>query len=400
MPKIKLERYMRMRKLKDGRAAYYLVLPVWAKDKKINGHKCPLDMSTPLGSDLGQADRQAKKYLALWDSWRSGDTIDTVMRGSVTWLFNEYRKLEAFKDLAPRTKIDYDKQLVRLRDFPLKTKKFGDLYAGDIKAKHADHLYANLKKINGPRQASYSMQVARLVWNKMQRLGNVKGNPFESMGIVMKAQNETRPWSRDQVEAFKATAREMGYQMWATAVTLCFELLQRPGDVIGRADEKGSVVDALRWSDYKAGGSFKITQNKTGKKLNIPMRDRDMDLFPELEAELAITPRMGAFIIMDDHHKSGIAQPMGYYKFARVFRKIKIAAGLPTDLKFMGCRHGGATELGDAGVEDVRAMTGHEGLAMTQTYNQASAEKAKQAARKRNILKAEIAEIQGEKIKN
>lgn len=46
-------------------------------------------------------------------------------------------------------------------------------------------------------------------------------------------------------------------------------------------------------------------------------------------------------------------------------------------MTFTGFRHGGATELGDAGVEDVRSITGHELTSTTRIYNKSSERKAR-----------------------
>lgn len=63
-------------------------------------------------------------------------------------------------------------------------------------------------------------------------------------------------------------------------------------------------------------------------------------------------------------------------RMSSVHRKICVEAGLPEDMTFTGFRHGGITEIGDIGEDDVRAVSGHKTLAVTRFYNKASAEKA------------------------
>jgi hypothetical protein len=63
-----------------------------------------------------------------------------------------------------------------------------------------------------------------------------------------------------------------------------------------------------------------------------------------------------------------------------VHRKICDEAKLPKDMTFTGFRHGGITEIGDAGEADPRAVSGHKTLAVTGIYNKASAEKARRIA--------------------
>ncbi len=62
-------------------------------------------------------------------------------------------------------------------------------------------------------------------------------------------------------------------------------------------------------------------------------------------------------------------------------------ARMPFTFTMTGFRHGGATELGDAGVLDIRPVSGHRTLQQTATYNKATQEKARAAgtARQRHI---------------
>jgi integrase len=55
---------------------------------------------------------------------------------------------------------------------------------------------------------------------------------------------------------------------------------------------------------------------------------------------------------------------------ARVFRKIRLAAGLPDGMTFTGFRHGSATDRGDYGIEDIRRISGHITLGQTTVYNE------------------------------
>lgn len=58
-------------------------------------------------------------------------------------------------------------------------------------------------------------------------------------------------------------------------------------------------------------------------------------------------------------------------------------AGLPKKMTFTGFRHGGSTQIGDAGATDIRPISGHKKLDTTAIYNHANQEKARQIAAKR-----------------
>lgn len=354
--------------------------------------------STPLGSDLGAACTKAEKLLVHWDTWLSGKPT-TDREGSIRWLFKEYKKTDAWINLSDQSQKDYAYHINRLNNFQLKANKFGDLDARSIKTWNADKLYKLLQNQHGMRQASYAMQICRRVWGVMKRAGKISSNPFTEMGISLKPKSATREWSRAEYELFKKTTIEMGHQVVATAAALAFEFVQRLDDVIGRINKGGRIVDAMLWSDYQPRISFAILQNKTRKRLNIPLRDHVGPLFQELEKMLSVTPKLGPYIIMDTKTNAGIPQPMTNYKFARIFKAVRAQAGLSDELKFRAMRHGGATELGDAGVEDIRSLTGHSQMNITGLYNKANSRKAAVASRKRLLLIEELADAAGNKKK-
>jgi hypothetical protein len=64
---------------------------------------------------------------------------------------------------------------------------------------------------------------------------------------------------------------------------------------------------------------------------------------------------------------------------------IREAAGIDSEAKFMGLRHGGNTEGGNAGLTDAqsRALSGHKTAAMTTLYTKATKQQRQTAARKR-----------------
>lgn len=73
-----------------------------------------------------------------------------------------------------------------------------------------------------------------------------------------------------------------------------------------------------------------------------------------------------------------------------VHREICDAAELPKEMKFTGFRHGGATEIGDAGEVDIRSISGHTQLNTTAIYNKVSQEKARRIAKLRRTHIVEI----------
>ncbi len=393
MPKIQLPTYMKAKPLAGGKTGYYFEVHGRYSKRLVNGRPCPIETSQPLGTDFGDAFTKHKKLLNQFNDWRNGVEVQDE-EGSVKWLFAKFKSKDnkAWTKLALRTQQDYETQMQRIIDWqtPKKGLPFGMMQARDVRPANADEMFESLLEAHGDRQGSYAMQVARRVWNWGKRKDLVFENPFLSMGLKIKAKKQTYAPSRAEYELFKQTAKEMGLQHMATAVALAFELVQRPGDVIGRKKKGGGIEGAMAWTDYRPGEYFRISQNKTQVPLLIPMFMQSVHLFPELEEELRSTRKLGSTIVMDPDHKSGVPMPIDEDKFRRLFRKIREQAGLHKDFQFRGLRHGAATEIGDAGVDDVRPMTGHTTIKMSQTYNHLTPQKAAAVAQKRNLFKAEI----------
>jgi integrase len=80
-----------------------------------------------------------------------------------------------------------------------------------------------------------------------------------------------------------------------------------------------------------------------------------------------------------------------------VHRKICEAAGLPKEMTFTGFRHGGATEIGDSGEDDIRPISGHLQLNTTTIYNKVNQRKAVRIGRnRRDYLDQNVATVLSE----
>lgn len=400
----KLPRYTRGKLLANGATAYFWELPTWARPTKGPGGKparamrhgkpCLLE-SAPLGTELGAAVERAESLNATFDSWMRGETREQA-QGSVAWLFAWYRKQERFISKSAKTRRDYEGYMDRICAVTMKQGTFGDKKASAIEGAAADKLYERMKP-SGKRAAAYAMQVCRLVWTwavRHQKTTGVTANPFLKMGIETGAEVGNRETSRAEYDLYRETARVMGYQSMAVAAALSFEFCQRSWDVFGFVDPDGRKKRGFVWSDYRPGESFAFKQSKTGKRLRIPLyqvvgRQR-VPLYPELEAELERTPQTAMLIVVEE--RSG--QPYTERRMSTVHRLICEAAGLPKKMTFTGFRHGGATELGDAGIEDIRPITGHDQTSTTRIYNKANERKAAAIALARREHIALLAELQ------
>jgi len=401
----RLPAYVNVRKLAGGAKAYYWVRPAWADPRLATsndeivrrkavraGRTCPC-VTTALGSDLGQAISRAEIINATFKSWRTGERME-LAQGTVAWLFDWYRKQDRFTAKRHQTRMGYKRCMDFIEAMEMKIGTMGQRQANAVDGPAADKLYKRAVAKHGERTGAYMMQVCRLVWSHASRPGyskatGVKVNPFKGMGIKASSGpgRGNRAATRAEYDLYRETARSMGKQSMATAAALCFETVQRVFDVFGFEDPDGRVVRGFYWDDYRPGEQIKVVQSKTNKTIILPLvdeqgGDRD-ELYPELEEELAQTPRTeGAqreMIVRDER----TGKPYNIYYMQKLHRRICDKAELPKDLRFTSFRHGGMTEIGDSGEADSRAVSGHSKIDTTKIYDKASQEKARRIARTR-----------------
>lgn len=404
MAKVDLPRYVRARKLKTG-VAYFWEPPHWARRGAIkHGRPCPV-IATALGSNLGEAVEKADHLNEALDGWRTGTIGVELAVGSVAWLFRWYQATNKFRRLSGKTKQDYRKLMRAVAELPMKRGVFGERNAARVDAEVADKLYERFRA-RGERQATYSMQVCRLVWNWAGRYSKHTGirkeeNPFAGMALRHRVAKGNRAATRAEYDLYRITARQLGFQSMATAAALAFELVQRVSDVFGFEDPADPVSDSeaaleergIRWEHYEPCKLITVRQAKTNKLVRIPLIDIDrgdaVALYPELEEELRRTRAVSVDGLIVTEERNGA--PYTPRRMSGVHRLICDAASLPKDLTFTSFRHGGLTEIGDAGETDMRAISGHTQLNTTLIYNKANETKARLIARRRREHLRQIA---------
>lgn len=387
--KTDLPRYMRAKRLAAGRMAYYWQPPNWARRGAVRaGRKCPVG-ATPLGSQLAAAIEKAEALNAALDGWRQGESRPIEEVGTISWLFRWYRTHRLFTEKAAKTRKDYVRHMDLVENLPMRSGVLGTRLASAVDGTAADKIYERLLP-RGERTAGYAIQVCRLVWNQAvrhKRATQVSDNPFLKMRLKSRPKRVNRATSRAEYDLYRVTAHTLGHGEFAAAAALSFELCQRVSTVFDYPTEDRKER-GIYWRDYSAGRQIHLRQSKTGTYLDIPLAVHEPDgsatlLYPELEAELAQLERNGGNIIINPR----TGQPYTERAVSSIHRKICDAAGLPKTMTFTGFRHGGITEIGNAGEVDVRALSGHKQLSTTMIYNQVNREKAIRIAevRRRHI---------------
>jgi integrase len=380
-------RYMVARRLKSGATGFYWVPPSWAKR---NGFTLSVEA---LGIDYGNAKKRCDDLLnPHLDAWRRNEEIaptsNYAVSGSFDWMISIYKSSPLFQKLPEKTRKSYDAVLRLASQHKLKDgRNFGSLPLRSITPGAADRLFAKLKEnpAGGERvhTALLSVTVCKRAWNVARR-DKPKLVPWENPFVKMEISYEpkpTRPATLGELERFVQAADEAGEGSLGTAAMIAYYWLQREKDIIGR----------LSWSHYRpvdAPGVALVFHHKTRTLVEMPLYDEDgTALWPELMQRLDAASRYGTLIVTRDSRdrRRRICLPWEEDYFRHRVAAIREAAGIDFEVKFMGLRHGGSTESGDADLTDaqIRALSGHKTSAMTALYTKRTLRQRQLGARKR-----------------
>lgn len=413
-------RYMKSRRLKDGRTAFY-----WIPQERDRKAGFSIKGET-LGFVFEAAAQRARLLNEHLDEWRSGRSLPDDIRmshrvGTVDWWHHEYQQHEAFTKLSPRTQADYRMALAAVADVPTKLRdartgevvRTGTLLTSALSQQAVDKIYSKLRdggRVN--RQADYAMDVCRRAW-KVARRANpglflipVVGpdgrtqrlaiNPFEQMIRADYKRDTAKPASRQEALSLATALEEMGHPALGVAVLVCYEWLQRPEDV-----RKGRIT----WTDYRPQHrprEVQIFHHKTGERVWQPLDHVSIDeesgehtvrpLYPEIEAMIERLPRSGVPLVLFTPQRgpkdsSGKRTPRLYSEpYAQhLIQKARLDAKLPQHVTLEACRHGGMTELGDFELteQEIMSLSGHVTPAAARLYVKRTERQRLQAAVKR-----------------
>ncbi|MEM7361336.1 MAG: hypothetical protein AAF431_19790 [Pseudomonadota bacterium] len=347
---IQLPRYVLLKRLSNGKEAFYFNPPSWARRKD----GCPVS-SEALPNDISEMQSRAATLNGRLDAFRLGTDVSTGPKeGTIDWLVEWFLRNPKVLEKAPKTIQFYEDGCKLLANHKLdgprgekgKGKRLGDFSIKLITAPMADAIYERIQyNDKGKRRlttANAVIRTASRMFNLAVRRGYVDSNPFEKMELSH-SKNKTVATTREQLMRFVAKADELGKPSMALAALLTYEFTIRQVDVLSR----------LSWSDYD-GDTIRIYHHKTEKTLDMPLFDAEGPLFPELTERLNSATRRGPLIVMRDDIDGRRKEYLPYKisGFQHSFRKVADLAGLPKDFTFLGLRHGGMTEMGDAELTD------------------------------------------------
>lgn len=182
----------------------------------------------------------------------------------MSFVMRKYIASPAYRDLAPRTQLDYDKRLTYLRE------KLGHLSPKVIQRKHVI-AWRDAWAAKSPHEANYRLRVLRMLMERAIDYGllSAGANPCSHVKELKYDKREREPWPQTKVAAFRK-AYPYGTRE-RTIFELCLGTGQRIGDVL-----------RMQWQHIED-GRIRVRQGKTGKRLTVP-------LTPHLSAALKAWP--------------------------------------------------------------------------------------------------------------
>jgi len=294
-----------------------------------------------------------------WRAYRelSGEAKDGPKRGTFAALILAYKASPEWNDLSPKSRSE------RTRNLKVIEEAWGDLMVSGLEARHV--LELRDRHAATPAAANNIVRSLSSMMSWSIPRGWRTHNPCTRVK-KLKIGEGYAPWNWQEIELFRSQARA---DLW-WAAGLALYTGQRLGDVLG-----------MLWSDFQ-GGLIGVTQNKTGKKLWIPMH-------AHLRAVLEDIPRSSVNILTSsrgspwtaDGFKSSWAEEMK----REVMRPLR-----DNNRVFHGLRKSAVVFLLEAGCTDaeVSAITGQSRQMVEHYAKQVNQKKLAAAA----VLKWESAE--------
>lgn len=249
--------------------------------------------------------------------------------GVLLSILQGYQASTDFTDLAPRTRIDYVRQIMLIE------REFGDFPLAALTDRRTRALFLewrDKRAARSRRQADYAWQVLARVLSWAKGRGLIAANPCERGGRLYGGTRADKIWTDADEAALMSSAPE--HLTWALQCGLW--LGQREGDLL-----------RLSWSAYD-GQKVRLRQSKTGTRVVIPVG-------APLKAMLDAIPKRSTVILT-----TSAGRPWTEDGFRSSWRKACAKAGI-TGVTFNDLRGTAVTRLALAGCTEaeIATITGH-----------------------------------------
>ena len=257
-------------------------------------------------------------------------------QGTLKELIQRYMESPMYREIMPRTRQDYQRQIIKIED------AFGDtpievLNDPRVRADFLD--WRDQLATKSKKQADYAVTVlGRILAWSMDR-GLIIHNYAARPGKLYRSDRASIIWSDADVSAFMACARPE----LQLAMVLARDTGQRQGDLL-----------RLTWAAYD-GSYIRVTQSKTGAKVEVPVTQ-------ELKALLDAVKRARAGMAVEATTILTRADGRSWKvdNFRHKWRETTLIAELDGK-RFQDLRGTTVTALADAGCTPIQiaSITGH-----------------------------------------
>lgn len=260
-------------------------------------------------------------------------------------LRNHYLGSKQFLRLSNSAQKTEESMLKNICEYPVNDKPFGQYLIKSINMKLCREFYAQVLENSSVSEANAWLQQCAKVFNYAIGLELMTVNP---MLYVEKEKHESvsQVWTEEQVEAFL----EEGYKEFDTRnITLmahmCYGWAQKPGDIA-----------KLTWDSFD--WDSKTVSIEANTTVYLPLEEPLLSLLSEQYEDWGFQEYVVPHVV-----PSGtVYKPMTSWQWSGLFRKIRVKAGLPDDLKLLGIRSTAIMEMVDAGVDilSIKQVSGHK----------------------------------------
>jgi integrase len=262
-------------------------------------------------------------------------------------LIKSYKTTDAWTDLAPRTRQDYEKVIAYLA--PLYDAPVADFTPPRIVA-----LRDRWMKERGRRFVNYCRTVLILLMNRAVELGLVATNPAKAVRKLKRDKTLAplnRPWSEaEQIAVWKRTG-DARYQHLRLPLAIGLYTGMREGDMA-----------ALRRNVAKDG---RIAIETKKRKVMI-----DLAVLPELAAAMAEAPPQDTITLCVNSRGQPWTLDGFRTSFFKMLKDLEKEGAVDPGLTYHGLRHTVASRLAERGVslEDIAAVLGQKSSKVAEIY--------------------------------
>lgn len=300
---------------------------------------------TPLPGTPGSASFMAAYKEAEAEPVEAEPAKERGQPGTFDRLLAAYFASTDYLQLKAPTQRQYRLAMERLLD----TETLAPRRVKDLKREHVKRVMA--KRVDRPSAANDALKKLRILIKFALDLGWRDDDPTLHVKKLKEGTHHT--WTDDEIEAFEAR--------WpiGTQQRTAFALLLYTG-------QRVSDVARMSWADVSIDGHrIKVTQDKTGTKLDLRLHD-------DLLAILAEWPRGLQAILYTSFNKAFTTKGLGN-KMADAISD----AGLPDECVTHGLRKAAARRLAEASctTHEIASITGHKSLAEIERYTRDAAQR-------------------------